>query len=92
MILLVGILLLDNLLNVRFRCSGSFLTLNASEIPANFTSPNFPSNYANNSTCLWLLDSCVAGQPVLLYGDNMFLDCANGDFMTIYDGKPLYFF
>ncbi|KAL4230312.1 hypothetical protein ACF0H5_010695 [Mactra antiquata] len=86
MVWFVGILFLDNILKVLCQCSGSTLTLTASEIPAKFTSPNYPSNYADNSACLWLLDSGVAGQPVMLYGDDMFLNCNNSDFITIYDG------
>lgn len=81
------ILLKDFITPVLCQCSGSALTLSASESPTKFLSPGYPVAYTNNLFCQWLIDSGVAGQPVFLYSDHLNMDCAYGDFVNIYDGS-----
>lgn len=43
--------------------------------------------YFSDQYCEWLVDSGVAGQRILLFADNISLNCANNDTVTIYDGE-----
>ncbi|XP_045203869.2 embryonic protein UVS.2-like isoform X2 [Mercenaria mercenaria] len=69
------------------QCNGSPSTVYASEAPAKFESPGYPTSYANDLSCQWLIDSGVAGQSIILYSDNLDMDCSFGDFVNIYDGS-----
>ncbi|XP_060565670.1 cubilin-like [Ruditapes philippinarum] len=81
-------ILLVNIVQKAFcQCSGSPLTVSASEEPAKFISPGYPTSYTNDLTCQWLIDSGVAGQKIILYSDNINVDCAFGDIINIYDGS-----
>ncbi|XP_052795525.1 deleted in malignant brain tumors 1 protein-like isoform X2 [Mya arenaria] len=72
--------------NALSQCSGSPLTITATETPTKLTTAGYPTAYSNDLYCEWLVDSGVAGQRLLLYSDDVDVNCP-GDSFTIYNGN-----
>lgn len=81
-------LLFHTLQRALCQCAGTALTLTAIPTLSKFTSPGYPStDYSNNLSCKWLIDSGVAGQLVMVYSDHYTIPCALNDNLSIYDGS-----
>ncbi|KAK3588727.1 hypothetical protein CHS0354_019183 [Potamilus streckersoni] len=69
------------------QCNGTPLTLTAGPRMASFTSPGYPTSYANNLLCTWLLDSGSDGQLIMVYSEHYDMNCAYGDSLNVYNGN-----
>ncbi|XP_061174439.1 cubilin-like isoform X2 [Saccostrea echinata] len=88
---IVGIILLNLIGHVFSQCSGSSLSLSASQSIQYFTSTGYNSGagtYSSNLDCLWIIDSGASNYKVVLYLTNYNVACS-GDSINIYDGNSV---